>query len=151
REVFVEPLAAALDEYERVGIVLLDRANLRLFTMCMGELQEHVRQAFDHRKIRHTKTVGMNNLNAASHAQRKADEQVRLNLRQMIKRTEHLMTEFGVRRIIVAGSPQNTAQLRALLPKRLASCVIGTVDLAIDASPEAVRNATAALAEDFER
>ena len=33
REVFVQPLAVAIDEYERVGIVLLDRANLRLFTM----------------------------------------------------------------------------------------------------------------------
>jgi peptide subunit release factor 1 (eRF1) len=150
REVFVEPIAAALDEYERVGIVLLDRANLRLFTMCMGELQEHVRQAFDHRKVRHTKTVGMNNLGAASHAQRKADEEVRVNLRQMIKQLEHTITEFGVHRIILAGSPQNTAQLRALLPKRLASRVIGTVDLAINATPEVVRNAAAALAENFE-
>jgi peptide subunit release factor 1 (eRF1) len=150
REVFVEPIAAALDEYERVGIVLLDRANLRLFTMCMGELQEHVRQAFDHRKVRHTKTVGMNNLGAASHAQRKADEEVRVNLRQMIKRVKHTITEFGVHRIILAGSPQNTAQLRALLPKHLASRVIGTVDLAINATPEVVRNAAAALAENFE-
>jgi peptide chain release factor subunit 1 len=150
REVFVEPIAAALDEYERVGIVLLDRANLRLFTMCMGELQEHVRQTFDHKKVRHTKTVGMNNLGAASHAQRKADEEVRVNLRQMIKRLDHTTTEFNVHRIILAGSPQNTGQLRALLPKRLASRVIGTVDLAINATPEIVRNAAAALAENFE-
>ena len=151
REVFVEPLAAALDDYERVGVVLLDRANFRLFTICMGELQEHVRQEFDHRNIRHTKTVGMDHLGAAGHAQRKADEQVRVNLRQMIKLVEQTTTEFAVHRIILAGSPEITAQLRALLPKRLASQVIGSVDLAINATPERVLKATALLAEIFER
>ena len=151
REVFMEPLAAALDEYERVGIVLLDRASLRLLTMYLGELEEHVRQTFDHRKIRHTKTVGMDNLGAASHAQRKADEQVRVNLRQMIKRTEHTMTDFGVHRIILAGSPEITAKFRALLPKRLAWEIIGTLDLAIDATPQQIQMAAELIAEKFER
>jgi peptide chain release factor subunit 1 len=151
REVFVEPLAIAIDECERVGVVLLDRANLRVFTMCMGELQEHIRESFDKRKVRHTKTVGMNNLGAASHAQRKADEQVRLNLRHMVERIEHTITVPGVPRIILAGSREITAQFKALLPKRLAAQVIGTVVLDIDASAEAIVNATAFLAESFER
>jgi hypothetical protein len=49
KEVFVGLLAVALDEYERVGIVLLDRANLRLFTMFLGEVEEHIQEGFNHR------------------------------------------------------------------------------------------------------
>ena len=151
REVFVEPLAAALDEYERVGIVLLDRANLRLFTMYLGELEEHSRQGFDQKKVRHTKTVGMNNLGAAGHAQQKADEEVRINLRHMIKQMDNLVAQAGIQRLILAGSLEMTAQFRTLLPKRLASRVIGTVHLPIDASSEAILNATVPVAEQFER
>jgi peptide chain release factor subunit 1 len=151
RGVFVEPLAAAIDEYERVGIVLLDRANLRLFTMCVGELEEHVREAFDHRKVRHTKTVGMNNLGAAGRAQRKADEQVRLNLRQMIERIEPAVVQFSIHRLILAGSPEITAQLNVLLPKRLASQVIGTVHLDINATTAEIAKTAAPIAENFER
>ena len=93
----------------------------------------------------------MDNLGGASHAQRKADEQVRVNLRQMIKRTEHTMTDFGVHRIVLAGSPEITAKFRALLPKRLARQIIGTVDLAIDATPQGIQKAAALVAEESER
>jgi peptide subunit release factor 1 (eRF1) len=151
KEVFVQPLAVALDEYERVGIVLLDRANLRLFTMVLGEMEEHIREGFDHKKVRHTKTVGMDHLGAADHAQRRADEQIRLNLRHVTKDIDAMLEQHGVRRIILAGSPEITAGLKAVLTKRLASQVIGTVDIATSATVEEIRNATAPIAEKFER
>ena len=151
KEVFVGPLAVALDEYERVGIVLLDRANLRLFTMFLGEVEEHIQEGFNHRRVRHTKTVGMNHMGSASHAQRKADEQVRLNLRHVAKDMQLMLEQRGIHRIILAGSPEITTELRAILPKRLASQVIGTVDIATSATIDEIRSAAAPLAEKFER
>jgi peptide subunit release factor 1 (eRF1) len=150
KEVFVGPLAAAIDEYERVGIVLLDRANLRLFTMFLGEIEEHIREEFDQRRVRHIKTVGMDHLNSASHAQRKADEQIRLNLKHVAKDMDLMLEQHGIGRIILAGSPEITTELRAILPKRLQSKVIATVDLATNAPIEDVRSAAAPLAEKFE-
>jgi peptide subunit release factor 1 (eRF1) len=151
KEVFVGPLAVALDEYERVGIVLLDRSNLRLFTMFLGEVEEHIREGFNHRRVRHTKTVGMNHLGSASRAQRKADEQVRLNLRHVAKDMQVMFEQRGIHRLILAGSPEITTELRAILPKRLASQVIGTVDIATSATIDNIRSAAAPLAEKFER
>jgi hypothetical protein len=150
REVFVAPMAVAADEYERVGIVLLDRANLRLFSMFLGEVEEHIQEGFSHKKVRHIKTVGMDHLGSASRAQRKADEQVRLNLRHVAKDMDLMFEQHGVRRIILAGSPEITAELRSLLPKRLQSQVIGTIDLATMASIEEIRDAATPLAEKFE-
>jgi hypothetical protein len=151
REVLIEPLVAALDEYERVGIVLLDRANIRVLTMFLGKVEEQVKDGFDQRKVRHTKTVGMNKLGAASHAQHRADEQVRMNVRRMVERIEGVVKALSVHRLILAGSPEMTAELRALLPKRLASQVIGTLDLAKNATLEEIRLAAAPLADGFER
>jgi hypothetical protein len=151
REVFVQPLAIALDEYERVGIVLLDRANLRLFTMFLDKVVEHFQESFDRRSVRHIKTIGMDRLSSASHAQRRADEQVRLNLRRVAKDIDLQFEQHGVNRIILAGSPEVTAELRVVLPKRLESQVIGRVDLATGATLEQIRNVMAPIAENFER
>jgi peptide subunit release factor 1 (eRF1) len=151
RAVWIEPLIAAIDEYERIGIVLLDRQHLRVLTLCLGEVQEQIHEVFDQRRVRHTKTVGMNNLSAASHAQQKADENVRLNLREMIKRIESVVEQQRIGRLILAGSSEITASLRALLPKRLASRVIGTVNVVINANLKELRSAAAPIAERFER
>jgi hypothetical protein len=151
QEVFLQPLAVAVDELEQAGIVLLDRANLRLFTMFLGELREHIQERFEHKKVRHTRTVGMDHIGSASHAQRKADEQIRANLKQMIKDIDSLLDRHGVKRVILAGSPEITAELKALLPKRLADQVIGSVDIAINATLDDVRRAAAPIAETFER
>jgi peptide subunit release factor 1 (eRF1) len=151
REVFVGPLAVAVDEYERVGIVLLDRANLRLFTMFLGEVEEHIQDKFNHRKVRHIRTVGTDHLASASHVQRKADDQIRLNLRHVAKDMHLMLEQHRLQRIILAGSPEITAELSAILPKRLQSQIIGTVDLAATATREEVQRAAAPLAEKFER
>jgi peptide subunit release factor 1 (eRF1) len=151
REAFVGPMVLALDEYERIGIVLLDRANSRLFTMLLGEVEEHIQEGFNHRKVRHIKTVGMDHLGSASRAQRKADEQVRLNLRHIAKDMDQMFEQQGVGRIILAGSPEITSALQAILPKRLESKVIGSMDLAMNATIDEVRRAAKPLAEKFER
>jgi len=144
-------LAAAVDDGEPVGIVLLDRANLRLFTMSLGRIRERLQKEFDRRKLRHTKTIGMDHLESAARAQHKADEQVRLNLRGVMKDIDAIFEQDKVRRVILAGSSGITAELRKVLPKRLASRLIGTLDLAISAPPEEIRLAAVPIAEEFER
>jgi rubrerythrin len=151
RAVAIEPLTAAIDEYETVGIVMLDRAHLRLLTMFLGEIHEELRETFDEEKVRRTKTVGMNTLGAAGRAQQKADEHIRANLRQMTRRIDVAVLQHRIRRLILAGSPEITAELKALLPKRLELRVIGTLNVAINANLDEIRNAAAPLAERFER
>jgi peptide subunit release factor 1 (eRF1) len=119
--------------------------------MFLGEVHELIREAFDQRRVRHTKTVGMNKLGAASHAQQKADEQVRQNLRRMIKVVESVVAQHSIHRLVLAGSPEITAEFRGLLPKRLASLVVGAVDIDIDATSREIANAAAPIAESFER
>jgi peptide subunit release factor 1 (eRF1) len=151
RKAFIRPIAAAIDEHERFGIVLLDRARLRLFTMFLGEIEEHLSEEFDPRKVRHTKTVGMDHLGSASRAQRKGDEQVRLNLRHALGDMRAMLEEHGIQRIILAGSSAITAELLGIMPQRLASRVIARVDIPISAAIEEIKAAAAPAAEKYER
>jgi peptide subunit release factor 1 (eRF1) len=122
-----------------------------MFTLFLGDIEEHIREGFNHKKVRHTKTVGTDHLGASSHAQRKADEQILLNLRHTVKDIDAMLEHYGVRRIILAGSPEITAELQTLLPKRVASHVIGTMDIATSATIEEIRNAALPIAEKSER
>jgi hypothetical protein len=149
REALIEPLIAAVDEYEEVGIALVDRANLRLFTLFLGKVHELAQESFDRRKIRRTKTVGWDNL--VSTGQRKADEQVRFNMRRMSSRITSVVEQRGIRRFILAGSPEVTGEVQSLLPKRLASLVIGTAEVAKNATLDEIRKVAAPIAEKFER
>jgi peptide chain release factor subunit 1 len=151
REALIEPLIAAVDEYEEIGIALVDRANLRLFTMFLGKVHELAHESFDRRKVRHTKTAGWDNLVSAGHAEHKADEQARFNMRRMSSRITSAVEQRGIRRFILAGSPEVTGQVQSLLPKRLASLVIGTAEVAKNATPDEIRKVAAPIAEKFER
>jgi peptide subunit release factor 1 (eRF1) len=150
REFFLQPLANALEEFKHYGIVLADRNNLRLFTVFLGHIEEHVREGFGPNRVRHIKTVGMDHLESASRVQRKADEQVKLNLRHVIKMMDWLVTAKRPNRLILAGTPEITAELRNLLPKRLALQVMGTVDIGMEAPPSGVLAAARPIAESYE-
>jgi peptide chain release factor subunit 1 len=150
-ETLIEPLVAAAVQNERVGVVLMDRAHLRFFIAFLGEIQEYLTEEFDHRTVRHTKTVGMNNLGAASHAQQRADEHVRLNLQQMIRQIDSLVKQQEIHRLVLAGSTDIVAKLKNSLPKRLVSLVIGAVDIATSASIGEVAAATAPLTQEVLR
>jgi predicted HTH transcriptional regulator len=52
RELLLQPLANALDQFERYGVVLVDRNNVRLLTVFLGEIEEIVREGFGPNRVR---------------------------------------------------------------------------------------------------
>jgi peptide subunit release factor 1 (eRF1) len=150
-ELFLRPLATAMEESGTYGIVLVDRNNMRLFSVFLGRIEEHVREGFGSDRVRHIKTVGTDYLESASRVQRKADEQIRLNLRHVAKLADWLVDSRKLNHIILAGTPEVTAELKELLPKRLALRVIGTIDIGMEATTSEVLAATRKIAKEYER
>jgi peptide chain release factor subunit 1 len=150
-ELFLNPLAAAIDDFERYGVVLVDRANARLFTVSLGDIEEVKWEGFDAAKVRHIKAIGTDRWSSASQIQRKADEQVRQNLRLTINELDSLVTSKRIDRLVLAGAPELLSELRELLPKRLALRVIGGLDLPMDAPIREVLDATLPITQEYER
>lgn len=123
RELFLQPLANVLDQFERYGVVLVDRARLRLFTVFLGEIEEISLEGF-----------GPN-----------------ASLRRVIEEVDGLVQTKQVHHLVFAGASEITSELRSQLPKRLALRVIGAVNVAIDAAARDVLSATGAIADEYER
>lgn len=151
RRLFLQPLAEALDEAEAYTIALVGEASLRLFVVCLGEIEELAEETFPSREVRHIRTVGTDHAGSASHVQRKADEHIRWNLRQIVRSVNLAMQSKQISRLILAGTPQITAQLRKSLPKTLVRQIIGSITISTDASARQVLSATEPIAQEYER
>ena len=131
RELFLQPLANALDQFERYGVVLADRDHLRLFTVFLDSIEELSLEGF-----------GPN-----AHLRRVMNA----HLRRVVKEVDWLIQNKQVHRLVLAGASEITSELHNLMPKRLALRVIGTVDIPMEASAPDVLSVTRALAEEYER
>ncbi|HET9942981.1 MAG TPA: hypothetical protein VFR05_06550 [Terriglobia bacterium] len=150
RELLLQPLANAIDQLEDYGVVLTDRAKLRLFLVSLGGIQEFAHEDLNTKQVRHSKTVGMDSVGSSSRIQRKADNRTRANLRHVIKKMDELSKARKVHRFVLAGTQEITAELRSMLPIRLALSVVGEVVLGINASPKDVLASTRLIAGKYE-
>jgi peptide subunit release factor 1 (eRF1) len=151
RELFLQPLANALDQLEGYGVALVDRAKSRLFVVAMDEVEEVVHKDLDSKTVRHLKTAGTDQAGSSSRNQRKAGNQVRANLRGLVREMENILKSKKLRCFILAGTSEMTSELRKLLPARLVLTVIGEINIAINATPKQILSATQPIAEQYER
>lgn len=151
RELFLQPLANAMDQLESYGVVLADRSKLRFFVVSLGEIEEVIRDEGNGKRVRHIKTAGMDNADSSSRIQRKADNQIRENLRRLIKEADEVVKARRLNRLVLAGTPEITKELRNMLSARLALRVIGEIDISMSAPASRVLSATKKLAEKHER
>jgi peptide subunit release factor 1 (eRF1) len=149
-ELLLQPLSVATDQMESYGVALASRSKLRLFVVSAGRIEEIVHEELDNRKVRHIRTAGTDHSESSSRIQRKADNQIHANLRGFIQKIDALSKGRGLRRFVLAGASELTAELRASMPKVLSSSVIGDVVLPVTASPEKIISATKAAAEKYE-
>ena len=151
REPLLQPLANALDELESYGVVLADRTKFRLFGVQLGQIEEILSKEISAKRVRHVKRTGSEHAESSSRMQRKADNQVRSNLREMVRQVDRVIQSNRIRRLVIAGTPETTAELRDLLPARVALNVIGETPLRMDASPEQILKVTRPISEAYER
>ena len=151
REPFLLPLALALDEYEPYAVCLAGPVTHRLFAACCGEIEEVLEETFPSRQASLIQTVIIERSGPAHRIPREPAEELRRNLRHVVKDIDWIVQTSELARVILAGAPSITGQLHKLLPKRLASLVIDVLDIATSASPEEVLTLTLPHAERFER
>jgi peptide subunit release factor 1 (eRF1) len=147
---FVRPLLDALDEYERYGVILADRARARLFTVFLGEIEEH-QDVFSTWNVHRTKSTGTDRWWSQQQFQRKAQVHVLWHLKRVAQETDRLAREHAFDRLVLAGASDVTAELKRLLPKGLRSRVVAELPLPIDAAPSEVLRALAPVLQRVER
>jgi peptide subunit release factor 1 (eRF1) len=134
-------LLAVLDGHERYGAILVDKAQARLFTVFLGEIEEH-REAFAPAEVKHIQTTGSDRIWSQKRFQRKAETHARWHLKQVAELLDSMVEQYGFDRLVLAGAVEATSALYHLLPKRLRWRVVGRTTLPMAASAHEVLAAT---------
>jgi peptide chain release factor subunit 1 len=147
---YFRPLLEMLDEYERYGVILADRARARLFTIYLGKIEEHG-ESFAPGEVKTVKRPGRDRIRSDSRFQRKADQYAYRHLKRVAELAVELERRHDFGRLLLAGPVESTSQLQRLLPKHWQSRVFATLDLPVDSDPQTVLAATLRVAEEAER
>jgi peptide chain release factor subunit 1 len=134
---YILPLLEILDEYERYGVVLVDKAHARLFTVFIGEIEEHY-DALAPASVRHIKTTGTDHILSENRFQSKADMHVHWHLKNVAEMLDKLLDHYGFDRLLLAGPVEATGELQHLLSKRVRGRVVERLSLPIKASAHEV-------------
>ncbi len=147
---YVRPLVEAVDEYERYGVALVDREKGRLFTVYLGEIEEH-RDVLAPDKRKYHKATSKDSTLSQPNLQRREDEHALWHLKEVVGAMEEMTARNGFDRLLLAGSREITTELHALLSKKLQSIVDRSLPLPIDANSQTVLKETMRVEEEVER
>jgi len=147
---YLRPLLETLDEYERYGVILTDRAKARLFTVHLGKIVEHD-QSFAPGDVKIFKAPGRDHIRSDMRFQRKADQYAYLHLKRVAELAVELAERHAFDRLMLAGPVETTGRLQQLLPKQWQSRIVASLDLPVESDQQTVLAATLRVAEEAER
>ncbi len=147
---YVKPLVEALDEYGRYAVILTSQEEARLFTVFLGEIEEH-REVFADQPVKRFKQTAKDNIRSDRAVERKMDERSLRHLKNVADVMDRLADERSFDRLVLAGSDAVTSELSKLLSKRLQARVVGSIRLPIDAAGHEVLAETQRIQEEVER
>lgn len=147
---YIAPLLAILDEHERYGVVLADKQQARLFTVYIGEIEEHM-EALAPAPVRLTKSTGTDHMLSERRFQSKAEMHVHWHLKHVAEMLNKLVDQYGFDRLLLAGPVETTAELHRLLSKRVAARVVERLSLTTKATASEVLQETLRVEQQVER
>jgi peptide chain release factor subunit 1 len=147
---YIAPLLVILDEYERYGVILVDKAHARLFTVFIGEIEEHY-DPLAPAPVRHVKTSGTDHILSESRFQHKAAMHVHWHLKHVAELLDKLVDQYGFDRLLLAGPVEATSELQHLLSKRVRTRVAGRLVLPMRANEREVLDAALRVEQQVER
>src|SRR5579885_3495717 len=113
RTPYIRPLLDVLDEYERYAVALVDKEKARLFTVYLGEIEEHD-QVYDVVPGKHDQG-GWSQANY----QRHHEAHVYWHLKRVAAELSVLLRRRPFDRLVLAGPEEATSELQRLLPRSL--------------------------------
>jgi peptide chain release factor subunit 1 len=147
---YLRPLLETLDEFERYGVVLVDRSRGRLFTVYMGEIEE-AREFSHNLEVKHPRSTTQDKLRNTLRNQRRGDLHARWHLKHVAQQITEMADKYDFDRLILAGQSENTTELASILPKRLLSRLVGDIPLSLNSPEHEVLEQTMAVEQRFER
>lgn len=138
----IEPLFDQLEEFNNIGVALVDQQGARFLNFKLGELvdQEGL-MGSQIKNIKSGTSSSAHGLRGGSlDGARRVKEKVDHNLRDSIEFGEKFFTRHKVNKIVIGGNEENAARFKAGLNKGMQGIVVGTFAINIAANHTEVWN-----------
>src|SRR2546423_2740573 len=141
----IRPLELMLADYDRFGVVLVDRARARMFRFYLGVIEEQHEWVDD--------VVGQHEQGGWSQAryQRHVEDEVRKHLKRTAEQALRMYEHQPFDHLLLGGPDEVVAEFEKLLHSYLADRRAGRISVSLADPVEAVRTAALAVEERLER
>jgi len=129
---YLKPLSDLWDNYDRFGVIMIDREGARAVVYHLGALEDS--EGTLGTEVKRHKQGGW----AAQKLQRYEDQAAQHNLKDAAVWADDYLRQHKVTRVVLSGTDGNLAQFRDVLPRALQDKVIGQINLDANASPTEV-------------
>jgi peptide chain release factor subunit 1 len=147
---YVAPLLEIIDDHECYGVVLVDKEHARLFTVYLGDIQEHY-DAMAPASVRRYKASGTDHMLSESRFQHKAAMHVHWHAKHVAELLDKLVDQYAFDRILLGGPVEATSELQHLLSKRVRNRVVECFSIPVKANVQEVLKAALDVEERVER
>lgn len=148
---YIRPLLETIGEYERYGVVLVDRERARFFVISMGVIEEVSDVFQEEPPVKHRSTAGSDHMRSQMILQRRAATWSGWFLKDVSDILHDLIKKYHIDRILLGGPEDVTAELQRLLPKAVAARVVDRLRVASSAKPNEVLELSFPSIEKLER
>lgn len=145
---YIKPLLDILDNYQRYAILLVGKESARLFRVHLGEIEEYTEVHSADVPGKHKKG-GWFALSEKSY-ERHTDYHVGLHLKDVLKQLDSFLSGEYVGRMVIGGSEEAVAMVRAMLPQTTAAKIIGTFQAEMFASGKEILEKVEPVVRSFE-
>ena len=145
KEAVIHPLALQYDEYERIGVIMIDAKCVRIMLVAGRVIDDMERFCT---KIHHLSKVGGW---SQMRYQRRRLKQIQHFAKEIVERAERIFDEAGVNRILIAGRDRMITALDGELSQRFRGKVIARVPWDLNAPDSAFLKKIKPAMEDVER
>lgn len=142
------PLRQALDDFERVAVLLIDKERTRFFTIVLGDIEE--RAHFTDLVPGKQATGGWFGLSQKRYARHHENEVLR-HAKRTIELVQNELNDHPFDRLLIGGPDEAVSVLRRHLPRRVEARVAGTINAELFASEADVLRAATDVMEQAER
>lgn len=129
---YLRPLSDVVDRFSKYSVALVDRENLRLFSVAWGKIQSET-ETFGE-ELKHHKQGGW----AAARYQRHEDNLALHNLKHAVEVVQHFVDRAEGDRLVLGGSSEVLARFRRLMPASLQGKVMGEFSIDMEAPVDQV-------------
>ena len=147
---YVRPLLEAFDHHRRHVVVAVSKERARLLSVFLGEVETE-REAIAAADVHHKQASGTDHLRSQMHFQRQDEGHVRWHLQHVVGLLDDMSRERPFDWLVLAGPPETTSELAALLPHPLAERLAGAVRVPFDAPASVLATAGLPVIEGAEQ